>query len=43
MTGYIPGAEALAAVADLVAKLKKQKPDLVYLLDRTPERLSTCS
>ncbi|KAJ6561154.1 Ribokinase-like protein [Mycena vulgaris] len=33
LTGYIPGAEGLSAVADLVDKLKSEKPDLIYLLD----------
>ncbi|KAJ7065295.1 Ribokinase-like protein [Mycena amicta] len=33
LTGYIPGAEGLSAVADLVIKLKADKPALVYLLD----------
>ncbi|KAJ7132204.1 Ribokinase-like protein [Mycena epipterygia] len=33
LTGYIPGAEGLSAVADLVDKLKSDKPNLVYLLD----------
>ncbi|KAF7309513.1 Phos-pyr-kin domain-containing protein [Mycena indigotica] len=33
LTGYIPGAEGLSAVADLVKKLKTEKPHLIYLLD----------
>ncbi|KAJ7156847.1 Ribokinase-like protein [Mycena crocata] len=33
LTGYVPGAEGLSAVADLVHKLKSEKPSLVYLLD----------
>nr|GAT56618.1 predicted protein [Mycena chlorophos] len=33
LTGYIPGAEGLSAVADLVDKLKAKKPNLIYLLD----------
>lgn len=33
LTGYIPGADALSAVADLVDKLKSENPDLIYLLD----------
>ncbi|KAG6853391.1 hypothetical protein C0991_004792 [Blastosporella zonata] len=33
LTGYVPGAEGLSAVADLARKLKSQKPDLIYLLD----------
>ncbi|KAJ7460735.1 Ribokinase-like protein [Mycena latifolia] len=33
LTGYIPGAEGLSAVADLVDKLKSEKSDLIYLLD----------
>ncbi|KAJ7807287.1 Ribokinase-like protein [Mycena olivaceomarginata] len=33
LTGYIPGAEGLLVVADLVEKLKSEKPDLVYVLD----------
>ncbi|KAJ7876294.1 Ribokinase-like protein [Mycena leptocephala] len=33
LTGYIPGAEGLSAVADLVEKLKSEKPGLIYLLD----------
>lgn len=32
--GYIPGAEALTAIGQLAAKLKKRKPELIYLLDR---------
>ncbi|SJL13827.1 related to pyridoxal kinase [Armillaria ostoyae] len=33
LTGYIPGAEALTAIGQLAAKLKKRKPELIYLLD----------
>ncbi|KAG5643057.1 hypothetical protein DXG03_001614 [Asterophora parasitica] len=33
LTGYIPGAEGLSAVAGLARKLKKEKPELIYLLD----------
>ncbi|KAJ7282025.1 Ribokinase-like protein [Mycena rebaudengoi] len=33
LTGYIPGAEGLSAVADLATCLKREKPALVYLLD----------
>ncbi|TRM58776.1 Ribokinase-like protein [Schizophyllum amplum] len=33
LTGYIPGAEALSAVADFAAKLKERKPEAIYLLD----------
>lgn len=33
LTGYIPGAESLSAIADLVRKLKKERPNLIYLLD----------
>lgn len=32
--GYIPGAEALTAVATLAKKLHEANPDLIYLLDR---------
>lgn len=35
LPGYIPGAESLSAIADLVRKLKKERPNLIYLLDRT--------
>lgn len=35
LTGYIPGAEALTAVAQLAQKLKATKEGLIYLLDRT--------
>ena len=35
LLGYIPGAESLSAIGDLVRKLKKEKPGLIYLLDRT--------
>ncbi|KAK7031489.1 phos-pyr-kin domain-containing protein [Favolaschia claudopus] len=33
LTGYIPGAEGLQVVADLVTKLKSERPNLIYLLD----------
>ncbi|KAJ3970185.1 Ribokinase-like protein [Lentinula raphanica] len=33
LTGYIPNAEALNAVAKLVETLRTQKPELIYLLD----------
>ena len=33
--GYIPGAEALSAIHKLAEKLKRSKPNLIYLLDRT--------
>ncbi|THU94915.1 bud site selection protein 16 [Dendrothele bispora CBS 962.96] len=33
LTGYVPNAEALTAVAELASKLKKQKPDIIYMLD----------
>jgi len=33
LTGYIPGAGPLSAVADLARKLKSQNPHLIYLLD----------
>ncbi|KAJ7746795.1 Ribokinase-like protein [Mycena maculata] len=33
LTGYVPGAEGLTAVAELVDKLKSEQPGLVYLLD----------
>lgn len=35
LTGYIPGAEALAAVSKQVQRMKKERGDLIYLLDRT--------
>ena len=34
LTGYIPGAEALAAVSAQVQRMKKERKDLIYLLDR---------
>jgi pyridoxine kinase len=34
LTGYIPNAEALTSVAQLVTKLRKQRPDIIYMLDR---------
>ena len=39
LTGYIPGAEALIAVAQLAQKLKATKEGLTYLLDRTSSPL----
>ncbi|KAH9857303.1 Ribokinase-like protein [Lenzites betulinus] len=33
LTGYIPGAEATAAVTTFARKLRKQNPELIYLLD----------
>ncbi|KAL1692779.1 Ribokinase-like protein [Schizophyllum commune] len=33
LTGYIPGAEALSAVADFATKLKEGNPKAIYLLD----------
>ncbi|KAK7445117.1 putative pyridoxal kinase [Stygiomarasmius scandens] len=33
LTGYVPNAEALTAVAEVASKLKKQKPDIIYMLD----------
>ncbi|GLB41565.1 putative ribokinase-like protein [Lyophyllum shimeji] len=33
LTGYVPGAEGLSAVAGLARKLRSEKPDLIYLLD----------
>ncbi|KAL6297847.1 Ribokinase-like protein [Sparassis latifolia] len=33
LTGYIPGAEALAAVKEIALKLKQRNPELIYLLD----------
>ncbi|KAJ7272597.1 bud site selection protein 16 [Mycena haematopus] len=33
LTGYIPGAEGLLVVADLVEKLRSEKPGLIYVLD----------
>jgi hypothetical protein len=32
--GYTAGAEALSAVSTFIAKIKQEKPDLIYLLDR---------
>ncbi len=34
LTGYVPGAEATAAVTGLAKTLRERKPDLIYLLDR---------
>ncbi|TFY51006.1 hypothetical protein EVJ58_g10785 [Rhodofomes roseus] len=33
LTGYVPGAEALAAVKDLAIRMKQKNPELIYLLD----------
>ncbi|KAH9930244.1 Ribokinase-like protein [Fomitopsis serialis] len=33
IVGYVPGAEALAAVKDLASKMKQKNPELIYLLD----------
>ncbi|KAH9893572.1 Ribokinase-like protein [Cubamyces lactineus] len=33
LTGYIPGAEATAAVTALAKKLRERNPELIYLLD----------
>ncbi|KAF7370951.1 Phos-pyr-kin domain-containing protein [Mycena sanguinolenta] len=33
LTGYIPGAEPLLVVADIVEKLKSERPNLIYVLD----------
>ncbi|KIL69057.1 hypothetical protein M378DRAFT_184375 [Amanita muscaria Koide BX008] len=33
LTGYIPSSEPLAAIADVVRRLKLKNPNLVYLLD----------
>lgn len=32
--GYIPGGEALSAVLSLAQRLRQNKPELIYLLDR---------
>jgi pyridoxine kinase len=34
LTGYIPGAEALSVIGRIAKKLKEEKPELIYLLDR---------
>lgn len=34
LTGYIPGAEALQAVQNIVTQLKHSKPSIIYVLDR---------
>lgn len=34
LTGYIPNAESLGSVHELVKKLKISNPNLIYLLDR---------
>ncbi|KAJ3576551.1 hypothetical protein NP233_g364 [Leucocoprinus birnbaumii] len=33
LTGYIPGAEALSAIAKIAEKLRKERPEMIYLLD----------
>ncbi|KAG6868053.1 hypothetical protein C0993_007912 [Termitomyces sp. T159_Od127] len=33
LTGYVPSAEGLSAVANLARKLKSERPSLIYLLD----------
>ncbi|KAL4250746.1 pyridoxine kinase family protein [Pleurotus pulmonarius] len=33
VTGYVPGAEGLSAVRDLVRELKETEPELIYILD----------
>ncbi|TFK78206.1 Ribokinase-like protein [Polyporus arcularius HHB13444] len=33
LTGYVPGAEATAAVTGFAKRLRERKPDLIYLLD----------
>ncbi|EGN96899.1 hypothetical protein SERLA73DRAFT_111680 [Serpula lacrymans var. lacrymans S7.3] len=33
LTGYIPEAKALTAVSELATKLKRDSPDIIYLLD----------
>jgi len=33
LTGYVPGAEALATVKDIAARIRSKNPDLIYLLD----------
>ena len=37
VSGYTAGPESLRAVANVAARLKKANPDLIYLLDRTPQ------
>ena len=32
--GYIPGAEALAVMAEFAAYLREKNPDLLFVLDR---------
>ena len=34
LTGYVPGAEATAAVTALARRLRARDPQLIYLLDR---------
>lgn len=34
LTGYIPTAESLGAVCELVGRLRLSNPNLLYLLDR---------
>lgn len=33
-SGYVPNADALKAIAEVVKRLKSRDPELVYLLDR---------
>ncbi|KAF9465531.1 Ribokinase-like protein [Collybia nuda] len=33
LTGYVPGAEGLSAIAGLARKLKERRPEMIYLLD----------
>ena len=33
-TGYTAGTDAVSAVANFVAKVREEKSDLIYLLDR---------
>ena len=33
LTGYIPGAEAVETVGNIAARLKKERPDLFWILD----------
>ena len=37
IVGYVPGAEALAAVTNLAIKMKRTNSELIYLLDRKSE------
>ena len=42
LTGYIPGAEALRAVQNIVTQLKHSKPSITYLLDRAFSKILLC-